>query len=118
MANRTCAVTGSYGYSGRALTARYLATGYRVCTLTNHPRTPGAPQVLAGLDDPFGGCVAVNPMAFHDLAALTQALRSVRVPLNTYGVRFNRRRFTFAHAVANSRRLFAAARPAWSGSCT
>lgn len=96
------AVTGAFGYSGRYIAHRLLAAGHQVRTLTNsRPRT-----------DPFGGRVQVFPLSFERPEVLTASLRGVRVLYNTYWVRFNHRWFTHAEAVANTLRLFAAARDA------
>jgi NADH dehydrogenase len=101
-APETHAVTGAFGYSGRYIARRLLASGVRVITLTNtRPAT-----------DPFGGQVTACPLAFNDPDQLTRALRGVRVLHNTYWVRFNHPRFTHAEAVRNTLRLFDAARAA------
>ncbi len=99
MANGIQAVTGAFGYSGRAIAALLLERGERVRTLTGHPDRP----------DPFGGRLEVAPLAFDDPAALRDALRGVEVLYNTYWVRFEHGAATFGRAVANSRALFRAA---------
>lgn len=99
MARGIQAVTGAFGYSGRAIAALLLERGAQVRTLTGHPDRP----------DPFGGRVEVAPLAFGDPAALRHALRGVEVLHNTYWVRFEHGAATFARAVANSRALFRAA---------
>ncbi len=99
MARGIQAVTGAFGYSGRAIAALLLERGAQVRTLTGHPDRP----------DPFGGRVEVAPLAFGDPAALRHALRGVEVLYNTYWVRFEHGAATFARAVANSRALFRAA---------
>lgn len=93
------AITGAFGFSGRHIAARLVERGHELVTLTNHPDRP----------DPFGGRVAVRPLAFADPAALTGALRGVDTLYNTYWVRIERGGTTYAGAVANSRVLFAAA---------
>jgi len=93
-------VTGSFGYSGRHITARLLAQGRTVRTLTNSPHRPHA----------FGAQVDVRPLGFRDPDALVEALRGADVLYNTYWVRFNHAGFTHAEAVANTRVLFAAAK--------
>jgi uncharacterized protein YbjT (DUF2867 family) len=92
-------VTGAFGYSGRYITARLLAEGGKVRTLTNSPNRA----------HPFGAEVEVRPLSFHDPEALAESLRGADVLYNTYWVRFNYPGFTHAEAVANTRRLFAAA---------
>ena len=54
----------------------------------------------------------VAPLSFGDHSALVQALRGADTLFNTYWIRFPRGPLTFAQAVENSRRLFAAAREA------
>ena len=94
-------VTGSFSYSGSAVTRRLLAAGRQVRTLTGHPdRAP--------LDTP----VEVRPQDFADPAALTDSLRGAHTLYNTYWVRFARGPLDHATAVANSRTLFQAAREA------
>jgi NADH dehydrogenase len=93
------AVTGAFGFSGRHIASRLLADGREVISLTNHPNRP----------DPFGGRVAVLPLAFTDPGALTDALRGVDTLYNTYWIRIEHGGVTYADAVGNSRTLFAAA---------
>lgn len=95
-------MTGAFGFSGRHIAARLLERGETVLNLTNHPDRP----------DPFGGRVAVAPLAFDDPAALAQSLAGVDVLFNTYWVRVAHGGVTHADAVANSRVLFTAARSA------
>lgn len=92
-------VTGAFGYSGRYIAHRLLNAGHRVATLTNSAHRP----------DPFGGRVAVYPLAFHKPQALTQALRGARALYNTYWVRFDHKAFNHREAVANTLILFQAA---------
>ena len=96
------AVTGAFGYSGRYIAQRLLAAGHEVITLTNS--TPAA--------DLFAGRIRRFPLAFERPDALAESLRGVRVLYNTYWVRFNHRRFTYARAVRNTLALFEAARRA------
>jgi NADH dehydrogenase len=96
------AVTGAFGYSGRAIARRLLAAGVPVRNLTGNPER----------SDPFGGRVEVVRLDLDDPAALRQALAGVDVLFNTYWVRFPRGRLTHDVAVERSRRLFAAARDA------
>jgi NADH dehydrogenase len=95
-------VTGAYGYSGRYIARRLLDEGHRVTTLTNSRH----------VEDPFGGRVSAVPLSFDHGAALVESLRGVDVLYNTYGVRFDHRRFSNAGAVENTLRPFAAAREA------
>ncbi|MBZ5641043.1 MAG: NAD(P)H-binding protein [Acidobacteriia bacterium] len=93
------AVTGAFGYSGKYITARLLAAGARVRTLTNSPRR----------DNPFAESVEVHPYNFDDPEALVRSLEGARVLVNTYWVRFDHADFTHAQAVRNTLRLFEAA---------
>jgi uncharacterized protein YbjT (DUF2867 family) len=95
-------VTGAFSFSGRHITARLLADGWRVRTLTGHP----------GRRDPFAGAVEVAPLDFADPAGLATAMRGADVLVNTYWIRFPHAGMTFARAEENSRRLFSAARTA------
>ncbi|GMU83355.1 MAG: hypothetical protein AMXMBFR47_32250 [Planctomycetota bacterium] len=99
------AVTGAFGYSGKAIAELLLARGDRVRTLTNSPNRPHA----------FGSRIDVFPLAFDDPGALARALDGCDVLINTYWVRFNHRLFTFEQAVRNTQRLFAAAKAAGVG---
>ena len=98
-------MTGAFGYSGRYLTARLLAAGHRVRTLTNSTRRA----------NPFGDRVEIDPLAFDHPEDLAESLRGASVLYNTYWVRFNHRSFTHAAAVANTKVLFDAARRAGVG---
>lgn len=98
-------VTGALGYTGRALAQRLLDAGLRVRTLTNSPHRP----------NPFGAALEVHPLSFDDPDALCRSLDGAAVLHNTYWVRFDHRRFTFAGAVTSTKALFAAASRAGVG---
>jgi len=98
-------VTGAFGYSGRYIASRLLADGRRVRTLTNT-----CPEV-----DPHEGRVEVRPLDFTDEQALVEALRGATVFYNTYWVRFNDDGDDYRRALANGRKLFAAAGEAGVG---
>jgi len=98
-------VTGAFGYSGKAIARRLLDAGLRVRTLTN---SPGRPH-------PFGDRVEAVPLDFDDPERLAASLQGAAVLYNTYWVRFNHQGFTHAEAVANTLRLFEAARRAGVG---
>ncbi len=95
-------VTGAFGHSGRHIARRLLERGAKVRTLTNSPTR----------DREFGARVEVAPLAFDDPPRLVDALRGAHVLYNTYWVRFDHARFTFADAVRNTLTLFDAARAA------
>ena len=96
------AVTGAFGYSGRYIAQRLLASGHEVVTLTNSVKRV----------NPFGERVRVAPFNFDRPELLAQSLQGVEVLINTYWVRFDHKLFTHDQAVANTRVLFAAARQA------
>jgi len=98
-------VTGAFGYSGRYIAERLLDAGHAVRTLTNSP-----PR-----DHPFGERIEVRPLSFVDHDGLVESLSGAAVLYNTYWVRFNHKRFTFADAVRNTRALFTAAEQAGVG---
>jgi uncharacterized protein YbjT (DUF2867 family) len=93
-------VTGALGYTGKSLTRLLLARGERVRTLTNSPDRP----------NPFGDQLEIRPLAFDNPSELARSLEGADTLLNTYWVRFNHRLFTFDQAVANTKRLFEAAK--------
>lgn len=99
------AVTGAFGYSGKAIAELLFARGDRVRTLTNSPNRPHE----------FGSRIDVFPLTFDDPGALARALDGCDALINTYWVRFNHRLFTFEQAVRNTQRLFAAAKAAGVG---
>jgi uncharacterized protein YbjT (DUF2867 family) len=96
------AVTGAFGYTGQYIARGLLSTGQRVRTLTAHPERP----------NPFGKRVEVAPLNFDKPAELQASLEGVSVLYNTYWVRFDHGRVTFAGAVANTRKLIEAAKDA------
>ena len=99
---RLIVVTGALGYSGKAIAERLIARGDRVRTLTNSPGRP----------NPFGERLQLRPLAFADHGALIESLQGADTFINTYWVRFNHKLFSFAEAVENTKRLFAAAKQA------
>lgn len=95
-------VTGAFGYTGKAIAQALLASGASVQTLTN-----SRPE-----HDPFDGAVEAHPLAFDHPVQLAETLAETKVLYNTYWVRFNHRRFSHQEAVANTKRLFDAAKAA------
>ena len=95
-------VTGAFSYSGSRIAELLLDCGREVRTLTHHPER----------QHPLQARVEVLRYRFDDPSALARSLDGVTALYNTYWVRFERGRTTFAAAVANSRALFEAARRA------
>ena len=101
-ATETDLVTGAFSYSGSRVAELLIESGRAVRTLTHHPDR----------EHPLRAQIQASPYRFDDPAALTRSLEGVTTLYNTYWVRFERGRTTFANAVANSRALFEAARRA------
>lgn len=94
-------VTGAFSYTGRYIAASLLDRGRAVRTLTGHPTREGADERIDA-----------RPYRFDSPSALARTLEGATTLYNTYWVRFERGGTTFAQAVENSKRLFAAARKA------
>jgi uncharacterized protein YbjT (DUF2867 family) len=95
-------VTGAFSYSGALIAGRLLDSGRDVRTITFHPDRP----------HPLQGRVHALPYRFDNQVALTESLEGVTTLYNTYWVRFDHGRASFANAIANSRALFCAAKRA------
>jgi uncharacterized protein YbjT (DUF2867 family) len=95
-------VTGAFSYSGSRIAERLIDSGREVRTLTHH----------LDREHPLRARVQALPYRFEDPVALARSLEGITTLYNTYWVRFERGRTTFANAVANSRALFEAARRA------
>ncbi len=95
-------VTGALGYTGKAITEQLLERSIRVRTLTNSPDR----------QNPFGDRLDIRRMDFDDHQALVGAFTGVSVFYNTYWVRFNHKGFNFEQGIANSKKLFVAAKEA------
>jgi uncharacterized protein YbjT (DUF2867 family) len=102
LATETDLVTGAFSYSGSRIAELLIESGREVRTLTHHPDR----------EHPLRARVQASPYRFDDPAALARSLEGITTLYNTYWVRFERGRTTFANAVANSRTLFEAARRA------
>jgi len=96
------AVTGAFGFTGRALTERLLAAGHEVVTLTRR----------TGAGDPLAARVVIRPFGAASSDELLASLRGVETLFNTYWLRFPRAGATFEGAVARSAGLVSAAREA------
>ena len=97
--NQIHAVTGAYGYSGKYIAKRLVAAGKAVITITHSPKRA----------NPFDNRIKALPFNFDKPDLLTASLEGVSVLYNTYWVRFNHKRFTYAKAVENTKILFDAA---------
>jgi uncharacterized protein YbjT (DUF2867 family) len=95
-------VTGAFSYSGAQIAQRLLDSGRGVRTLTHHPDR--AHRLRSEVD--------ALPYRFDDPAALARSLEGVRTLYNTFWVRFDHGRASFANAIESSRMLFFAARRA------
>jgi uncharacterized protein YbjT (DUF2867 family) len=95
-------VTGAFGYIGRYIARLLLERGRAVRTLTGH----------GGRRNSLGGAFEVAPFNFENPDLLAASLRGATTLYNTYWVRFERGRTTFARAVENSRVLVRAAQQA------
>jgi NADH dehydrogenase len=98
----TVAITGAFSYTGKYTTRLLLSRGYRIRTLTYHPKR----------ENPFGESVQVFSYNFDHPDQLRESLRGASALINTYWVRFPRGQSTFETAVQNTRTLIAAARDA------
>jgi len=94
-------VTGAFGNVGAGISARLLAQGGRVRTLTNHPPATPAPT-----DGPAS--IDVRPYSFHDPARLAAAFEGVGTFYNTFWMRTGDRA-GYALAVERSLALVQAA---------
>lgn len=84
------------------MTARLLAAGHRVRTLTNSLQRV----------NPFGDAVEARPFDFDQPGKLIESLCGAAVLYNTYWVRFTHGSFSHAGAVENTLKLFTAAKDA------
>jgi uncharacterized protein YbjT (DUF2867 family) len=98
-------VTGAFSYSGSRIAELLIESGREVRTFTHHPDR----------EHRLRGRVQAAPYRFDDPVALARSLEGITTLFNTYWIRFERGRTTFANAVANSRALFDAARRAGVG---
>ncbi|MBI2237804.1 MAG: NAD(P)H-binding protein [Actinobacteria bacterium] len=95
-------VTGAFGYTGKKIAERLLATGRLVETLTGHPER----------QNPFGDRVRVAPYDFEDRGALRGHLAGATTLYNTYWVRFPHGEESFDRAVRNTETMVAVAKDA------
>ncbi|HEU0304295.1 MAG TPA: NAD(P)H-binding protein [Gaiellaceae bacterium] len=93
-------VTGAFSFTGRHIAEALLERDRRVRTLTRRPDP----------NHPLTSRVEAAPLVFDE--SLVESLRGADTLYNTYWVRFERGRQTFAGAVANTATLVDAARRA------
>jgi uncharacterized protein YbjT (DUF2867 family) len=101
MMSNTVVITGAFSYTGRYTTRLLLERGLKVGTLTGHP-----PKT----DVPAG--VTVFPYNFDRPTESERSLAGTSTLINTYWMRFPRRKATFEAAVHHSCGLIQAARDA------
>ncbi len=99
---KTHAVTGAFGYSGKYIAGLLLEKGIDVITLTNS----------INRENTFNNRVKAFPFNFDNPDKLEESLKGVSVLYNTYWVRFNHKTFTHSMAVENTLKLFKAAKNA------
>jgi uncharacterized protein YbjT (DUF2867 family) len=95
-------VTGAFSYSGAHIAERLLDAGRDVRTLTYHRDRP----------HPLRASVDALEYRFDDPAALARSLAGVSTLYNTFWVRFDHGKTSFASAIERSRMLFFAAKRA------
>lgn len=100
--SKTDLITGAFSNSGNHIAELLLAQGRSVRTLTFHPDR----------EHPLQGRVDARRFNFDDPARLERDLEGIDTLYNTYWVRFDHGRSTFANAIENSRTLFFAAKRA------
>ncbi len=94
--NKTIAITGTSGYSGRYMAQEARRRGYTVLGLTNSPLRA---------DD---AAARHAPLCWEDEEALAASLRGCSALINTYWVRFDHGGFSHSLAVENTQKLFRA----------
>lgn len=102
MRSTRVAVTGAFGFTGRALATRLLEAGHDVVTLSRR----------SGTGDPLAARIAVHPLDATRPDGLRAALDGVDVLYNTWWLRFPRDGATFEGLIASSAVLLSAAREA------
>jgi nucleoside-diphosphate-sugar epimerase len=95
-------VTGAFSYSGAQIAERLLGSGRSVRTLTHHPDREHALRAL----------VEARQYRFDDPAELARSLSGATTLYNTFWVRFDHGKTSFANAIESSRMLFYAAKHA------
>jgi NADH dehydrogenase len=98
-ADKTVMITGAFSYTGKYCVRLLLQRGYKVRTLTFHPRRA----------HDFGQNVEVSPYNFEHPEQLQRSMEGASTLINTYWVRFPQGKSTFESAVRNTRTLIDAA---------
>jgi uncharacterized protein YbjT (DUF2867 family) len=101
-AQPTDVVTGAFSYSGAQIAEFLIDSGRAVRTLTHHPDR----------EHPLKPSVDARRYRFDDPAELARSLEGASTLYNTFWVRFDHGRTSFASAIENSRMLFFAAKHA------
>lgn len=96
------AITGAFGFTGRALAERVLADGHDLVTLSRR----------SGAGDPLRDRLRVEPFDTDRPDRLVTSLAGVDTLFNTFWIRFPRGAMTYERAFAQSAVLVAAAREA------
>jgi uncharacterized protein YbjT (DUF2867 family) len=96
------ALTGAFGFTGRAIAERLLTDGRNMVTLSRR----------SGEGDPLAARLRIEPFDTDHPARLVAALQGVDTLYNTYWIRFPRGSTTYARAVERSAVLLKAAREA------
>jgi NADH dehydrogenase len=96
------AVTGAFGFTGRAIAQALLDRGRDVVTLSRRD----------GRGDPLAGRIGVRPLDFANPAELAESLGGVDTLYNTFWIRFPRGDLDYDAAVERSEVLLASARRA------
>jgi NADH dehydrogenase len=99
---RKLAVTGAFGFTGRAIAEQLVGQGHAVVTLTRRIER----------DDPLARSIEAAPLDFGRPSELAVALDGVDVLFNTYWIRFERGTESFERAIAETGVLLGAARQA------
>jgi NADH dehydrogenase len=97
----TDVVTGAFSYSGAAIARLLIGSGRRVRTLTGHPERA-----------PENSPIDAHPLDFGDHRGMVDSMTGATTLYNTYWVRFAHDHTDHDQAVANSSKLFDAAREA------
>jgi len=95
-------ITGAFSFTGKYIARLLLALGQPVKTLTGHPHR----------EHPFGKAIPAAPFHFEDPQALAASITGAGTLYNTYWIRFEHGRMTFAKAIAHTAALLVAARQA------